>query len=271
MTFPASEATAEPARTLPVTDAPRTRGSLMTSTVSSLLRIKFWNTPSGKPASRTTRSNSSELLCVFGECFTSTTLPASMVGSAMRVSCQIGKFHGMIARIGPSGRYDTYASTPPVGAGASASICAPFSAYQSASRALFSTSASASEMIFPISVVITFASWALFFLNVSASCKRSCARRYSDNFRNDWKLLSARASTASVSVELKNENVSICSPVDGFTVEKPDEFILAPFNQSNFKRFQRNHKVSNNFTTLSPALRALWGFVPVTTRPEVME
>jgi hypothetical protein len=47
-----------------------------------------------------------ELLCVFVECFTSTTLPATNVGRAMRVSCQIGKFHGMMAGIGPSGRSD---------------------------------------------------------------------------------------------------------------------------------------------------------------------
>ena len=61
-------------------------------------------TPSGKPASSMTRSNSSELLCVLGECFTKTTLPANIVGMAMRVSCQIGKFQGIIARIGPRGR-----------------------------------------------------------------------------------------------------------------------------------------------------------------------
>src|SRR5215472_8749727 len=49
-----------------------------------------------------TRSNSSELPCVLDECFTKTTLPANNVGMAIRVSCQIGKFHGIIARIGPS-------------------------------------------------------------------------------------------------------------------------------------------------------------------------
>src|SRR5262249_49812326 len=94
-----------------------------------------------------TRSNSRELLWVFGECFTRTTLPARIVGMAMRVSCQSGKFHGIIARIGPRGRYETYALTGPGAAGASASIWGPFSAYQSASCAHFSTSASASEKI----------------------------------------------------------------------------------------------------------------------------
>ena len=122
------------------------------------------------------RSSSSELLCVLGECFTKTTLPASSVGMPMRVTCHRGKFHGMIPSIGPSGKYETYASTLPVGAGASANICGPCSAYQSASQAHFSTSASASERIFPISIVITFASCALFFRNVAARFERSCAR-----------------------------------------------------------------------------------------------
>src|SRR5215467_16218742 len=112
-----------------------------------------------------------------------------MVGTAMRVSCQIGKFHGMMARIGPSGRYETYALTVPVGAGSSAMILGPCSAYQSASCAHFSTSASASEVIFPISVVITFASRTLFFLRAPARFENSCARLWTDSFRNDWKLL----------------------------------------------------------------------------------
>src|SRR5262245_30035926 len=123
-----------------------------------------------------TRSNSSELLWVFGECFTRTTLPARIVGMDMRVRCQSGKFDGIIARIGPRGRYETYALTGPVAAGASASIWGPLSAYQSASCAHFSTSASASERIFPISVEMTFARWDLFCLKMFARLERSCAR-----------------------------------------------------------------------------------------------
>src|SRR5262247_836901 len=176
-----------------------------------------------------TRSNSSELLWVFGECFTRTTLPARIVGMAMRVSCQSGKFHGIIARIGPRGRYETYALTGPVAAGASASIWGPFSAYQSASCAHFSTSASASEKTFPISVVITFARRALCFLKMFARFERSCARLWTDRLREHWKLLSACATTSSVCAGLKNENVSISAPVDGFTVVKPEVLMIAPF------------------------------------------
>src|SRR5215470_20277608 len=110
---------------------------------------------------------------------------------AMRVNCQIGKFHGMIARIGPRGRYETYALTAPVVAGSSAMILGPCSAYQSASCAHLSTSASASERIFPISVVITFASGALFLLNAAARFDRKPARLCADTFLNDRKVLSA--------------------------------------------------------------------------------
>src|SRR5262249_17325865 len=131
------------------------------------------------------RSNSSELLWVFSECFTRTTLPANIVGMAMRVSCQIGKFQGMIARMGPRGRYETYALTAPVEAGSSARMLGPCSAYQSASCAHFSTSASASERIFPISVVITFASVALFLLSAAARFERRLARLCADPFLND--------------------------------------------------------------------------------------
>jgi hypothetical protein len=35
-----------------------------------------------------------------------------------------------------------------------------------------------------------------------------------------------------------------------------------PFATDPFKHFRRTHKVSNNFTTLSPALRALWDLFP---------
>src|SRR5215813_7729150 len=131
------------------------------------------------------RSNSSELRWVFGECFTRTTLPASIVGMAMRVSCQTGKFQGMIARMGPRGRYETYALTAPVGAGSSAMILGPCSAYQPASCAHFSISASASERIFPISVVITFASGDLFLLNAAARFDRRLARLCADILLND--------------------------------------------------------------------------------------
>src|SRR5262245_55766253 len=124
-----------------------------------------------------------------------------------------------------------YALTIPVGAGSSAIICGPCSAYQSASCAHFSTSASASDKIFPISVVMTFASCALFFLKVLARLEKSWARSSTGSLRKHWKLLSACATTSSVCAGVKNQNVSISEPVDGFTVVKPEVLMAAPFHQ----------------------------------------
>ncbi len=45
-------------------------------------------------------------------CFSTAVLPAIRVGAAKRKTCQNGKFQGMTARIVPSGRNTTLASTP---------------------------------------------------------------------------------------------------------------------------------------------------------------
>ena len=39
----------------------------------------------------------------FEACLSSPTLPAISAGAAKRIACQSGKFHGMMARTGPSG------------------------------------------------------------------------------------------------------------------------------------------------------------------------
>ena len=39
----------------------------------------------------------------FDACFSNPTLPAIRAGTAKRIACQSGKFHGMMARTGPSG------------------------------------------------------------------------------------------------------------------------------------------------------------------------
>jgi len=144
----------------------------------------------------------------------------------MRVSCQMGKFHGMIARIGPRGRYETYALTRPVGAGASASICGPCSAYQSASRAHFSTSASASERIFPISVVITLLAGSCF----SSASQRDVREAVLVDARVTFETIGSSSRLGRALLQFrrsyKKENVSICSPVEGLIVLKPDDCIV---------------------------------------------
>ncbi len=42
-----------------------------------------------------------------GACLSRKPLPASMIGTAARIACHSGKFHGMMPSTVPSGRYDT--------------------------------------------------------------------------------------------------------------------------------------------------------------------
>ena len=104
---PAAAPTAEPARLEPVnvTAAIRssaisrsivagTSGSATTSEVSRCL---------GSPASTNNCSSASAQPVTLGECFSSTPLPAVIAGMAKRITCQTGKFHGMMASTRPIG------------------------------------------------------------------------------------------------------------------------------------------------------------------------
>ena len=68
---------------------------------SSTSRVR--NRPSGKPASASTSSNASAQPDTLGACLSSPPFPAMRAGAANRVTCQKGKFQGMIARTTPSG------------------------------------------------------------------------------------------------------------------------------------------------------------------------
>ena len=66
------------------------------------LRDRGYNVSADSPHMKT----SSMYRAVWGTleaCFSSATLPAMMLGAAKRVTWKRGKFHGMTARMGPSG------------------------------------------------------------------------------------------------------------------------------------------------------------------------
>src|SRR5262245_228385 len=128
----------------------------------------------------------------------------------------------------------------------------PCSEYQSASCAHFSISASASEKIFPISVEMTFASCALFFLKAFPSSTRSWARLWTGSLRNDRKLLSARATTSSVCAGVKYENASISSPLHGFTVANPALF--APCRDLSIACLLREYPVGKGLDLALPPI-----------------
>jgi hypothetical protein len=63
-----------------------------------------WKQPSGYPARRNSSSRYSAVCGTFEACLSRPTLPAISAGAANRITCHSGKFHGITASTGPSGR-----------------------------------------------------------------------------------------------------------------------------------------------------------------------
>ncbi len=127
---PACSATARPAPTLPVSVTAATRGSAMICGTWSIPMSSVWRTPSGAPARRKRSSRARAVRGTFGACFNSPTLPAMTAGAMNRVTCQRGKFHGMIASTAPSGWLTIRPVAPPRSTTSVASSRSPCSANQ---------------------------------------------------------------------------------------------------------------------------------------------
>jgi hypothetical protein len=102
---PATDATADPARSDPVSDTARTRGSRSSTSTSSWPAMTPCMTPSGAP---TASSKSSAIACAqpgtCRSCFMMHVLPAISAGARNRNASQNGAFHGSTPSTGPSGR-----------------------------------------------------------------------------------------------------------------------------------------------------------------------
>ena len=96
--------------------------------MSSTSTKTFWNTPSGKPARENSPSSATAHCGTLGECLSRKTLPASTVGTAERMACQNGKFHGMIPSTAPRGWYSTQQCVPVDSKRSGARCAAPCSA-----------------------------------------------------------------------------------------------------------------------------------------------
>ena len=83
---PASWAIALPARSEPVRDTPRTRGSAMTLAICSLVAYTLTNAPFGKPASRKIRSIAADDLGHREACLRMMVLPSIRFGPANRAT-----------------------------------------------------------------------------------------------------------------------------------------------------------------------------------------
>ena len=103
ISLPAVAATDAPAGVEPVSVAALTRRSRRIASTRPEPTRRVWKVPAGNPA-RANRSCMNSAVCgTFEACLSSPTLPAISAGTANRIACQSGKFHGMIARTGPSG------------------------------------------------------------------------------------------------------------------------------------------------------------------------
>src|SRR5919107_2036898 len=120
-TRPAIAATDRPAASLPVSVAARTRGSDRIPSTSPLPTSSVVNAPSGKPARANTSCMYSAVCGTFDACLSSPTLPAISAGAANRIACHSGKFHGITASTGPSGKYRPYAVVAPTATGSAGS------------------------------------------------------------------------------------------------------------------------------------------------------
>ena len=92
-----------PAGSLPVSVTAAMRGSWMSAAISLDGTKRLVKTPSGSPARRNRSSMASAVCGTFDACFSSPTLPTISAGAAKRITCHIGKFHGMMASTAPSG------------------------------------------------------------------------------------------------------------------------------------------------------------------------
>ena len=100
---PAAAPTDMPARSLPVSVTAAIRGSAMRSAMSLDSTKRLVNAPSGRPARRNRSSMASAVCGTLDACLSRPTLPSIKAGAANRMTCHMGKFHGITASTGPRG------------------------------------------------------------------------------------------------------------------------------------------------------------------------
>ena len=125
---PASSAIREPVAVLPVSVTARTRSSAMTGSTAAPGTRSTRRRSFGKPASRTASSIASAHWGTLEACLRRAAFPAMNAGARNRTTCQNGKFHGITARITPSGSNATRLSRALVATRSSARYAAACSA-----------------------------------------------------------------------------------------------------------------------------------------------
>ena len=224
---PANAATAAPARGEPVRVTPLIRGSSMIRPIASLPTLMTANNPSGAPASSQQAASMRAERMTLGAGLSRNPLPPSRIGTAARTACQSGKFHGMMASTTPVGRYETMTSCVSTGAGSSASIAGPCSAYHSAWAAHLATSARLSVRVLPISAVMVDAIVFSCPRRLAAKRRRTAARSAGVHARQDSKPRCAAASVSWMPCVPVKANRSMIAPVAGLRDWPPQDWALS--------------------------------------------
>src|SRR4029079_12026606 len=105
---------------------------------------KLVKAPSGNPLARKISAHAAEHCGTFAACLSTAVFPAASAGAANLITCQNGKFHGMIASTVPSGGNSTAEYVAFDSRASVASNAAALSANQPSAHAHFSSSAAAS-------------------------------------------------------------------------------------------------------------------------------
>lgn len=103
----------------PVNDSLRERPSRMSGVITAAgsTVVTTLTTPAGSPDSDSTSASANIESGVCSAGFTTLVQPAASAGAILRAPMAIGKFHGVMSRLGPTGCLVTRNREPPVGAG----------------------------------------------------------------------------------------------------------------------------------------------------------
>ena len=84
-------------------------------TTAEVVVVMTLTTPSGKPASTSSCTKARVVRGVSSAGFTTTVQPAASAGAILRVAIASGKFHGVMKKHGPTGRWLTTIRPVPSG------------------------------------------------------------------------------------------------------------------------------------------------------------
>ena len=182
------------------------------------------STPAGSPASVSTWANRREVSGVRAAGFNTMVHPAAIAGAILRVAMASGKFHGVMNRLGPTGRFMTSKRVLPSGAIAKRPLMrAASSENQRRNSAPYATSPLDSARGLPISNVISSAKSSARAVTASNARRRISARSRGAVAAQPGCAATAASSAAIPSAGVALEMRSNTFPVEGSSTASVDE------------------------------------------------